>query len=180
MAIQRVEDLLLKSTRALDAAGIAYAVVGGNAVAAWVRTVDEGAVRATKDVDVMVRRGDLAAIIHAMRPIDLEYHEVHGVSMFLDRESPSPKTGLHLLFANEIIRAGDPRPAPDIDQAVSADQGFKVIDLRSLLFLKLMAYRHIDKAHIQDLQSLELIDERLLASLPDDLRRRYERIFQEE
>ena len=59
LAVNRVERLLRKVAGALDAAGVPYAVVGGNAVAAWVMTVDEGAVRATKDVDILLRRADL-------------------------------------------------------------------------------------------------------------------------
>ena len=42
---------------ALNQAGIPYAVVGGNAVASWVATVDAGAVRNTRDVDLL---GELA------------------------------------------------------------------------------------------------------------------------
>lgn len=55
MAVERVQQRLRKVTAALDAAG---AVVGGNAVAAWVGRVDPGATRATKDVDILVRRAD--------------------------------------------------------------------------------------------------------------------------
>ena len=65
VAERRVERLLFKVTRALDEAGIAYAVIGGNAVAAWVMTVDEGAVRATRDVDLLVHRRDLDVLAAA-------------------------------------------------------------------------------------------------------------------
>ena len=65
-AVQKVEDRLLRSTAALDAAKIPYAVIGGNAIAAWVSSVDPGAVRNTKDVDLLVRRADLPAVVKAM------------------------------------------------------------------------------------------------------------------
>ena len=58
-AVQKVRDRLLRSTRALDEAGIPYAVAGGNAVASLVSEVDEAAVRNTQDVDIMLRREDL-------------------------------------------------------------------------------------------------------------------------
>src|SRR5207247_11371196 len=90
MAVSRVERLLRKVAKALDRAKIPYAVVGGNAIAAWVATVDADAVRATKDVDVLVRRADLAAITEALRPVGLIPAEVLGVVMFLDRRRPSP------------------------------------------------------------------------------------------
>ena len=45
MAAEKVKERLRRATKALDAAGVAYAVIGGNAVAEWVGRVDEGAVR---------------------------------------------------------------------------------------------------------------------------------------
>ena len=44
-AVEKVRDKLLRSTAALEAAGVPYAVVGGNAVMAWVEQADEAAVR---------------------------------------------------------------------------------------------------------------------------------------
>src|SRR5262245_51991650 len=65
-AVANVRERLLRATQALNQAGIAYAVVGGNAVASWVATVDEGAVRNTRDVDILVRRSDLTAVTTAL------------------------------------------------------------------------------------------------------------------
>jgi hypothetical protein len=48
-AVEKVRDRLLRSTAALEAAGVPYAVIGGNAVMAWVEQVDETAVRFTRN-----------------------------------------------------------------------------------------------------------------------------------
>ena len=56
-AVAKVRERLLRVTAVLNQAGIPYAVVGGHAVASWVTTVDEGAVRNTRDIDLLVRRG---------------------------------------------------------------------------------------------------------------------------
>ena len=61
-AVAKVRERLLRATAALDQAKVPYAVVGGNAVASWVATVDKGAVRNTRDVDLLVRRSDLADV----------------------------------------------------------------------------------------------------------------------
>jgi hypothetical protein len=42
LAVEKVRDRLQRSTAALEAAKVPYAVIGGNAVAAWVSTVDRG------------------------------------------------------------------------------------------------------------------------------------------
>ncbi len=43
LAVEKVRERLQRSTQALETAGIPYAVIGGNAVAAWVSKVDPGA-----------------------------------------------------------------------------------------------------------------------------------------
>ena len=65
-AVHAVRDRALRATRALENAGIPYAMAGGNAVAAWVARVDRAAVRNTQDVDLLVRRSDLPAITTAL------------------------------------------------------------------------------------------------------------------
>src|ERR1041385_6913480 len=66
-AVEKVRDRLLRAVRALEAAGVPYAIVGGNAVAAWVSRVDESAVRNTRDVDILLRRTDLDAATAALQ-----------------------------------------------------------------------------------------------------------------
>jgi hypothetical protein len=44
-AVAKVRERKLRATAALNQIGVPYAVVGGNAVASWVATIDEGAVR---------------------------------------------------------------------------------------------------------------------------------------
>src|SRR5271166_1067657 len=64
-AVEKVRIRLLRAATALEQAKVPYAVVGGNAVAAWVARVDEAAVRNTQDVDIAIRRADLEGVKHA-------------------------------------------------------------------------------------------------------------------
>ncbi|MCH7807860.1 MAG: hypothetical protein IIB60_01440 [Planctomycetes bacterium] len=178
MAVDRVERLLRKLSDALNAAGVEYAIIGGNAVAAWVATVDESAVRSTKDVDVLIRRGDLARVTEALRTADLVPVEVIGVFMFVDRRRPNPKTGVHVVFAGERVRPEHNHNAPDPSDSVEMEGGFKLVDLRRLVRMKLQAHRFIDRAHIQDLLAVGLIDDTVRDSLPPDLRERLTAIEQ--
>lgn len=173
-AVNHVHRLLHQITTILDSEGVPYAVIGGNAVAAWVATVDDGAVRATKDVDLLIRREDLDRAKLAATKADFEYHEVLGVSMFLTRVNPNPKTGVHLIFANETIRENDSARAPDLSNAWRTEDGYLVIDLPSLLKMKLLAFRLRDQTHIRDMFELNLITPEMDMSLPDELRKRLE------
>src|ERR1700678_2207254 len=84
MAAEKVKERLRRATRALDTSGVAYAVVGGNAVAEWVGRIDEDAVRNTRDVDLLVRRADLPAVRAALEAVGFVYHQVLDVDTFID------------------------------------------------------------------------------------------------
>ena len=62
-AVDAVRERACRATDALSEAGIPHAVIGDNAVAAWVARVDAEAVRNTKDVDLLVRRRLILSII---------------------------------------------------------------------------------------------------------------------
>src|SRR4030081_1162124 len=81
-AVVKVRERLLRATAALNQAGVPYAVVGGNAVASWVATVDEGAIRNTRDVDLLVRRSDLPAITATLEQAGFVGDELLDVVMF--------------------------------------------------------------------------------------------------
>ena len=172
--MNHVQRLLREITHVLDADGIPYAVIGGNAVASWVATIDDGAVRATKDVDLLIRRSDLDAAKVAAAKSEFDFHEVLGVPMFLTRVNPNPKTGVHLIIANEFIRDGDLVPAPDVTEASRGAEGYMVLDLASLVRMKLLANRRRDQVHIEDMLELGLITPEIEQTLSDELRRRLE------
>src|SRR5262245_17075284 len=157
-AVAKVRDRLLRATAALNQAGLPYAVVGGHAVASWVATVDEGAVRNTRDVDLLVRRSDLAALTAALEKAGFTAEKSFGVSMFLDGPDAKPSESIHLLFAGEKVKDGDPFPAPDI---VTADDpaGFRILTFDALVRMKLLANRDKDRTHIRDFIGVGLIDQ---------------------
>jgi len=99
MAAEKVKERLRRATRALDSAGVRYAVAGGNAVAEWVARVDEDAVRNTRDVDLLIRRIDLPAARTALETTGFVYHQLLDVDVFVDGPEGRPSGGVHILFA---------------------------------------------------------------------------------
>jgi hypothetical protein len=156
-AVEKVRERLLRATAALEAARLPYAVIGGNAVAAWVSQVDEGAVRNTRDVDILVRREDLPAVIAAMSTAGFIHAEVAGVDLFIDGPNGKPSDGVHLLFAGEKIRADYTTSAASMDETEAGEQ-FRVVSLEALVRMKLESNRDKDRTHVRDLISVGLID----------------------
>src|SRR5947207_6838645 len=149
-AVAKVRERLLRATAALNEVGVPYAVVGGNAVASWVATVDEGAVRNTRDVDLLVRRSDLPIITAALEGAGFVGDELLDVVMFRDGPAVKPSEAVHLLFAGEKTRPDHLLPAPEI-QTVKDPANFSVIALESLIAMKLMSNRDKDRTHVRDL-----------------------------
>lgn len=175
-AVEKVHERMLKTCRALEGAGVPYAVIGGNAVAVWVGSRDEGAIRNTKDVDVLLNRADLQKAEQAMASAGFDLAEVNGVTMFLEKADPVRSRAVHLIFAGERIRPSDPYPAPPIVRGIRSPDGVEAIQLRELLILKLIAFRDVDRVHIRDLLGVGLIDDALAAQVPPELRPRLESI----
>lgn len=172
MAMNRVEQRLRTVTAALDAAGIDYAVVGGNAVAAWVARVDPVATRTTKDVDLLLRRTDSARVTEALGRLRFQREEVLGVTMFIDPDEPSVRGGVHIIWADEPVRPENAFAAPSVHESEVDPQGFRVIALDALLRMKLTSFRRIDQVHIEDLLRVHLVTTELRRALPHALAQR--------
>jgi len=175
-AVAKVRERLLRATSALNQAGIPYAVVGGNAVASWVATIDEGAVRNTRDIDLLVRRSDLPAITDALEQAGFVGGEVLDVVMFRDGEEGKPSEAVHLLFAGEKTRPDHLLPAPEIE-TVDDPANFLVITLESLVTMKLMSNRDKDRTHLRDMIGVGLIDASWLTVIPPELANRLKHIL---
>ncbi len=169
MAVDRVEKLLRRITAALDRAGVGYAVVGGNAVAAWVARADPSATRATKDVDLLVDRAAFDRVDDVMRREGLERVDLRRLVVYLDPAEPSKRAGVHLVWANELLRPSYACPSPDVGEAVSDPQGFRVIDLPALVRMKLTSFRDIDRVHLGDLIEVGLLTPSVRSTLPPAL-----------
>jgi hypothetical protein len=174
MALDEVTDRLQRIARALEEAGVPYALVGGQAVALCVATKDPAAVRTTKDVDILLRREDLPRARAAAMSVDFDYFEVAGVGMFLERTDPNPRKGVHVLWAGEKVRPECPLPSPALDECEQLEPGKYVVSLTGLVRMKLMANRDQDRVHLRDLIEVGLVPRALLPLLPPELASRLE------
>lgn len=176
-AVEKVRERLLRAAQALEQAGVPYAVAGGHAVAAWVSRVDEAAVRNTRDVDILLRRADLAAAKTALAQAGFVYRRVAGLGMptgmdvFLDGPDASVRDAVHIVPAGEKVRPDSLLPAPDVTEAEDADQ-FRLVSLPALLRMKLTSFRDKDRTHLRDLIELGLVGSAWLDQVPEELRSR--------
>ena len=182
-AVDKVRRRLLHAAACLQSAGIPYAVIGGNAVAAWVSRVDEAAVRNTRDVDLLLRKEDLPRAIAAMEQAGYVHRRVaslgSGGSMdvFLEGAGGKVRDAVHIILAGEPIRPDAPVTHEDVDDSEDAG-GFRLISLSALVRMKLAAWRDKDRMHLRDLQSVGLLEKAAMPGLPPLLQERLEFIVE--
>ncbi len=176
-AVEKVRDRLLRAAKALEDSGIPYAVVGGNAVAAWVSRVDEAAVRNTRDVDILLRRADLSVATQSLEAAGFVYRRVAslgqpvGLDLFLDGPTASARDAVHVVFASERVRPDSPIPSPDVTESEPAAH-FRLVKLEGLVRMKLAAFRDKDRTHLRDLIEVGLIGSSMLDAVPRALQER--------
>jgi hypothetical protein len=167
-AVEKVRQRLARAVEALNQAGIPYAVVGGNAVAAWVSRVDEAAVRNTQDVDILLRRDDLPAAIAALSEAGFVYRHAAGMDMFLDGVNAKVRDAVHVVLAGERVRPDYVEVAPDVTES-EATESFHVLSLNALVRMKLTSFRDKDRTHLRDLIDIGLVDSQWPNRLPPTL-----------
>jgi hypothetical protein len=166
-AVERVRERLLRATSNLDEAGVPYAVCGDNAVAAWVATVDESAVRNTPEVEILIRRPDLKTARIALEAAGFVYRHSAGRGLFLDGVHANERNSVRILFANERVRPEDALSNPDVDQFVPEPR-FRLLNLSPLVMMNLASLRNLNQLRIRDLIDVGLVDRNWLDLLPSD------------
>lgn len=175
-AVDKVRERLERATRILEGARIPYAVAGGNAVALWVTTVDEAAVRNTRDVDILIRRADLEAVKTALESEGFVYRHTAGIDVFLDGPNAKVRDAVHVIFADEMVRAHEALPNPGVEDSVESG-GVRVLSLDALVQIKLTAFRRKDQVHLEDMLEIGLIDESWCAKYPPELAARLKHLI---
>lgn len=162
--IENVRNRLDRAAAALGRVGVRYAVVGGNAVAAWVSRVDAAAVRNTRDVDILLRREDMDRARAALEAAGFVHRRVAALGkaasmdVFLDGPDAKVRDAVHILWAGEKAVPGAIEPTPELGFTEPGD-GFELIPLEDLVRMKLTSFRDKDRMHLRDLASVGLVDE---------------------
>ncbi len=173
---EKLEARLARVSAILRAANIPHAVIGGNAVAAWISHADPSLVRQTRDIDILLARADLEPARAAMEAAGFHYR--HGVGLGLFLETPDGRTGdgVQIWIAREKVspEAVTETPPVLIDPIFGE---LNVISLEALILMKLTAHRGIDCVHLRDMISAGLIDETWPARFPNILAERLQALI---
>jgi hypothetical protein len=161
----KVHDTTRRVAGKLEAAGIPYAIVGGMAVNAHKHE------RTTKDVDFLLT----SAGIDAFRRLYVgpEFDPVPGrPRRFVDRANGIT---FDILVTGLFPGNGKPQPVsfPDPDDVAERIQSLQVVDLATLIELKLAARRYQDFADVVNLIAANNLDELFLEQIEPSVRGDY-------
>ena len=166
--MDRVELRLRKAVSILESTSIPFAIVGGNAARVWVAQVDPGAVRATNDVDILIRPEDLDQLKQVMAENGYHYRKATGLDMFLEGKEDSVRYAIQIVLANRMVKQDDFEPTPDVEP-VEYGAGIRILPLERLVRMKLNSFRLKDRVHLLDMIEVGIVDEAWITKFPKPL-----------
>ncbi len=167
-SMDRVELRLQKVIAILEPTGIPFAIVGGNAVRIWVAQVDPGAVRATNDVDVLIRPENLEQVKQVMAENGYHYRKAAGLDMFLEGKDDSVRYAIHVVLANQMVKDKDYESNPDVEPS-EYGAGIRTLPLERLVRMKLNSFRLKDRVHLLDMIEVGLLNNGWISRFPEPL-----------
>jgi hypothetical protein len=167
----KVHQTMKRLVQRLKRAGIDHAVVGAMAVNA------HGYERTTKDVDVLMTRRGFEEF--KRRYVPKYYLLKEGRQRrFVDRQS---EVGVDVLVTGLFPGSGKPGPIayPDPQAVSQSIKRISVLDLATLIELKLAAQRYKDFADVVNLIRVKDLDESYMERLHPSVRRDYVECLEE-
>jgi hypothetical protein len=157
-------------------AGVPFEVIGGLAVNAHLMAASKRSRSfLTRDIELLVRRSDLDAIVRAGKRFGFEAKRMLG-GYALIGPGQELSESVHMLFVGEKPKSSYPVHNPDLNPERKDLFGFRipVAPLRDLLILKLNSLRPKDLVHLEVLDQVGFISPDIEQSLPATLRARLE------
>jgi hypothetical protein len=108
--------------------------------------VDDGAVRFTKDVDILLRRKDMPWVKDVLQQAGFFFGESMGAPFFLDSPNAKPSSAVDVIYANEKVKPNNAVKTPSVND-VDSGEHFRILSLETLVEMKLTSYRDKDKVH---------------------------------
>jgi hypothetical protein len=96
--------------------------------------------------------------------------------MFLDGPKAKARDAVHIIFAGEHVRPGEPVAHPDVTDSEPADE-YQILSLEALVRTKLTAFRDKDRVHLRDLIDVGLIDANWRLRFPEPLGERLQQLL---
>jgi hypothetical protein len=170
-AVAAVRERLVRSTAALEAAAVPYAVVGDIAVREWVSRANPSAARNAPAVDILLLRSDLPKAVQALESVGFVFNTGGDRVMFLDGPNGCTYQAIKVWFGGEMLNPGCPLVAPNPTE-FELTPPFRSLAVRPLVNMLLASYRTVDKMLIDDLTAVGIIDRSWLASVPAEVTER--------
>jgi hypothetical protein len=149
--VQQLFGLAEVVEQAFASAGLEYRVVGGLAAYLYVEEREPDAGRLTKDIDITVRREDLAAIAKAVEPFGLQYRRTDGIDMLVQAGQPSGRRAVHITFGK-------------LD-ACRTLQSVRLAPLEALIHMQLTSFGMEDEMYLKDLDEAGVITPEIESAL---------------
>ena len=166
----------------LEQAGVPHELVGGLAVFLHVENADSTHSSLTRDIDIMIRRDDLARVVRIAEDYGFRFRHSMGEDMLLFGDTNSTRNAVRLLYAGEKVKATQLESHPHINPVRVGlhGQDFWVIPVLGLVRMKLSSYRDKDRVHVRSMDAAGLITRDIEDGLGEELMARLRNVRETE
>lgn len=178
----QLASIVRRITEPLGNKGVPHELVGGMAVLVHLEAADPSLTMLTRDVDLMIRRVDLARVQEIAACHGFNFRHSAGLDMLIGDLSEKARNAVHLIFSGERVREGQVTPNPPILPERGLLQGIEVPVIRvpDLVRMKLSAYRDKDRVHVRAIDAAGLVTSEIEAQLLPELRERLKHVRETE
>jgi hypothetical protein len=174
-AVERVRRRLHAVSEAFRSARVDHAIIGEQAAAAWVATVDPCAVRSSPAIEVLIRPGDVDRSLPGLCQAGFAPVSRGSSLALLEAHNPNPRETVTLVIAGEISpRHSTAHPDPIESEVLGRLQ---IVALRPLVVWMLDRDTLIDRVCVRDLLNIGLINQSWTAKLPPILAARLQTLI---
>ena len=173
-AMYSLIDELDRIVKILSQAKLPFQLIGGMAVNAHLLASQQRSrTFVTKDIDLLVQRSDLPAIVQAAEAAGYSARKIMGGFMLI-WPGQQPAEAVRLIFVGERSKSTNPLPHPSLNAQTMQVFGVEVpvAALVDLVRMKLNSSRAKDLVHLETLDACGMITPAIEQQLPSVLRER--------
>lgn len=154
---------------------IAFALSGSNATYLWIENTDSSAVRLFRNIEFIINREDIEAVILALAAVELKADQRGDCVVFRSPTTKRERTSDRSYLSGELVENSDVR-IPEL-KTIAFLRGVPVIELETLVQFQLRRHKLDDRVDVRDLIDVGLVDQTWTSKLPPELAPRLQELL---
>jgi len=167
-----------QAVESMTAADVPFALIGGKAVAAWIISADGVNDLGLRPIDLLIHERDADRALAALDIFGYAHRKYRTQILLRNSDKSWDRGAIRLAYAGAQVRPEDLRPLPTPEQSCLVE-GYRCLELPTLVEMLLAQFRIIDKAHVRSLAENDLVNADWLDRIDPTMAKRLKAILED-